>query len=41
MYTNTDVQPGHMTDHLFTLSWTSKCTNTCTFLIWTTVNSYF
>jgi len=41
MYTNTDVQPGHMTDHSFTLSWTSKYTNICTFLICTTVNSYF
>jgi len=41
MYTNTDVQPGHMMDHSFTLSWTSKYTNTCTFHICTTVNSYF
>jgi len=40
MYTNTDVQSGHTTDHSFTLSWTSKITNTCTFLICTEVNNY-
>jgi len=40
MYTNTDVQPGHTMDHSFTLSWTSKITNTCTFLIRTKVNNY-